>query len=52
MVVQNTTAYTWNWYCHLVGDRASLKDFFFKTFFCLQSCKTFYGRNSWMGEIS
>jgi len=20
----NTTAYTWDWYCHLVGDRASL----------------------------
>ncbi len=26
MVVQNTTAYTWDWYCHLVGDRASLLD--------------------------
>jgi hypothetical protein len=24
MVVQNTTAYTWDWYCPLVGDRASL----------------------------
>jgi hypothetical protein len=24
MVVQNTTAYTWDWYFHLVGDRASL----------------------------
>ncbi len=20
----NTTAYTWDWYCHLVGDKASL----------------------------
>ncbi len=27
--VQNTTAYTWDWYCHLVGDRASLKNFLF-----------------------
>jgi hypothetical protein len=26
MVVQNTTAYTWDWYSHLVGDRASLKN--------------------------
>jgi hypothetical protein len=24
MVVSNTKAYTWDWYCHLVGDRASL----------------------------
>jgi hypothetical protein len=24
MVVSNTTAYTCDWYCHLVGDRASL----------------------------
>ncbi len=24
MVVYNTTAYTWDWHCHLVGDRASL----------------------------
>jgi hypothetical protein len=24
MVVSNTTAYTWDWYCHLVDDRASL----------------------------
>jgi hypothetical protein len=23
MVVKNTTAYTWEWYCHLMGDRAS-----------------------------
>jgi hypothetical protein len=28
MVVLNTTAYTWDWYCHLVGDRASLFTFF------------------------
>jgi hypothetical protein len=20
--VKSTTAYTWDWYCHLVGDRA------------------------------
>jgi hypothetical protein len=26
MVVLNTTAYTWDWYCHLVGDRASLME--------------------------
>jgi len=25
MAVKNTTAYTWNWYCHLVGDRFSLE---------------------------
>jgi len=24
MVVLKHTAYTWDWYCHLVGDRASL----------------------------
>jgi hypothetical protein len=24
MVASNTTAYTWDWYSHLVGDRASL----------------------------
>jgi hypothetical protein len=23
MVVLNTTAYTWDWYCYLVDDRAS-----------------------------
>jgi hypothetical protein len=23
MVVENTAAYTWDWYWHLVGDRAS-----------------------------
>jgi hypothetical protein len=22
MVVKNATAYTWDWYCRLVGDRA------------------------------
>jgi hypothetical protein len=22
--VKNATAYTWDWYCHLVVDRASL----------------------------
>jgi hypothetical protein len=27
MVVLNTTAYTWDWYCHLVGERASLTSF-------------------------
>jgi len=27
MVVKNTTAYTWDWYCHLVGDRASLFEY-------------------------
>jgi hypothetical protein len=24
IIVKNTTAYTWGWYCHLVVDRASL----------------------------
>ncbi len=24
IIVRNTTAYTWDWYCHLVVDRASL----------------------------
>jgi hypothetical protein len=24
MVVYNTTAYAWDWYCHLVGGSASL----------------------------
>jgi hypothetical protein len=23
-IVKNATAYTWDWYCHLVVDRASL----------------------------
>jgi hypothetical protein len=23
-VVKNTAAYTWDWHCHLVGDRALL----------------------------
>jgi hypothetical protein len=26
----NTTAYTWDWYCHLVGDKASLQSNFSK----------------------
>jgi hypothetical protein len=26
IIVKNATAYTWNWYCHLVVDRASLLD--------------------------
>jgi hypothetical protein len=25
MVVKNTAAYTWDWYSHLMGDRASLE---------------------------
>jgi hypothetical protein len=25
IIVKNETAYTWDWYCHLVVDRASLK---------------------------
>jgi len=24
IIVKNATAYTWDWYCHLVVDRASL----------------------------
>jgi hypothetical protein len=24
IIVKNTTAYTWDWYCHLVVDVASL----------------------------
>ncbi len=24
IIVKNTAAYTWDWYCHLVVDRASL----------------------------
>jgi hypothetical protein len=24
IIVKNTIAYTWDWYCHLVVDRASL----------------------------
>jgi hypothetical protein len=24
-IVKNATAYTWDWYCHLVVDRASLQ---------------------------
>jgi hypothetical protein len=24
LIVKNATAYTWDWYCHLVVDRASL----------------------------
>jgi hypothetical protein len=24
IIVKNETAYTWDWYCHLVVDRASL----------------------------
>jgi hypothetical protein len=26
IIVKNATAYTWDWYCHLVVDRASLKN--------------------------
>jgi hypothetical protein len=26
IIVKNATAYTWDWYCHLVVDRASLED--------------------------
>jgi hypothetical protein len=29
IIVKNATAYTWDWYCHLVVDRASLKNFEF-----------------------
>jgi hypothetical protein len=25
IIVKNATAYTWDWYCHLVVDRASFK---------------------------
>jgi len=25
IIVKNTTAYSWDWYCHLVVDRASLQ---------------------------
>jgi hypothetical protein len=25
IIVKNATAYTWDWYCHLVVDRASLQ---------------------------
>ena len=25
IIVKNLTAYTWDWYCHLVVDRASLE---------------------------
>jgi hypothetical protein len=28
IIVKNATAYTWDWYCHLVVDRASLFTFF------------------------
>jgi hypothetical protein len=28
IIVKNATAYTWQWYCHLVVERASLVDFF------------------------
>jgi len=24
IILKNATAYTWDWYCHLVVDRASL----------------------------
>jgi hypothetical protein len=27
IIVKNATAYTWDWYCHLVVDRASLELF-------------------------
>jgi hypothetical protein len=26
IIVKNTIAYTWDWYCHLVVDRASFKE--------------------------
>jgi hypothetical protein len=26
IIVKNATAYTWDWYCHLVVDRASLEE--------------------------
>ena len=26
MVVKKAVAYTWDWHCHLVGDRASMED--------------------------
>jgi len=26
LLLKNATAYTWDWYCHLVVDRASLRD--------------------------
>jgi hypothetical protein len=29
IIVKNATAYTWDWYCHLVVDRASLSPFCF-----------------------
>jgi len=25
IIVENATAYTWDWYCHLVVDRASFE---------------------------
>jgi hypothetical protein len=28
IIVKNATAYTWDWYCHLMVDRASLFTFF------------------------
>jgi hypothetical protein len=32
IIVKNATAYTWDWYCHLVVDRASLVLFIFSQF--------------------
>jgi hypothetical protein len=28
IIVKNATAYTWDWYCHLVVDRASFVKLF------------------------
>jgi hypothetical protein len=28
IIVKNATAYTWDWYCHLVVDRASFLSLF------------------------
>jgi hypothetical protein len=46
MVVENTTAYNWDWYCHLVGDRASLKQRVFREVIKTPSWKAWLERPS------
>ncbi len=48
MLVKNTTAYTWDWYCHLVGDRASLLVLVTLTLLGSQYNFTFLASNEWV----